>query len=525
MKIQLVLFIVSLTLSARLNAFEYSGRANTWSLYETDDTDATTTAVVKENGTIIGVVVGRDIEIECSKPGRTCEYQKLGSGDLERVTGEISSPNREIVGTKAKDTLLWNLGLDAKANHKQYAAKIHGDFRTSLLGTRQNYGHDRFRLRLTDLYGEYLHKRYLFRAGRQTITPGGILLDGASATYQFGPDHLPDAKGVGLFVGLAPDPISKIFSTDYMTFGTHYRFIPNFAQDSETKFNIEGALIAQTYKGSMNRFYLSTRLHFTPIKNYSLNAYSNLELPWSGEDGSIKSSLLSIQNYWRPRKEWFFSLGLSQFRIDRNLQKEAVQWVTENSAQQARVGNSLDRSHRYRLDFRASYKPFPAVQPFLKFRYERRTFDQDKQFENSSSGSSQLDFALLNRKNAYQGTFGVKLNLIDELITETSGSYIQRFQSRGYMAIQEFTWDPDRNWTATLSGQWVNSERTRSSSFPNGADVLETANDFYAGLGGMYRLRSDLKGILQYDFGNESDQGLGRRTTIHTIYVRLDYTF
>lgn len=515
-----------LTIPPALQAFEYSGRANTWSLYETDDTSSTTIALIRdETGATIGIAVGRDIDIECAKPNRTCEFQKIGTGELERVTGDISSPSREVQGSVGKDTLLWNLGVDAKGSHKNFAGKVHGDFRASLLENRQNYGHDTYRLRLTDLYGEYSRNEYVFRLGRQTIAPGGLLLDGASAIYQFGPDYSQDAKWIGAFAGFSADPISKNFSTDYMSFGTHYRFIPNFSSRSETKLNIEGALIAETYKGSMNRFYLSTRLHFTPIKKYSLVAYSNLELPWSGEDGSIKSSMLTVQNYWRPLKEWFFSLGLSQFRIDRFLQKEAVQWVTENSAQQTRMGDSLDRSHRYRLDFRASYKPFSAAQPYARFRYERRTFDDDKKFNNSDTTEQDLDFSLLNRKNAYQGTFGIKLNLIENLQTDTSGSYLQRFQSRGYVVIQELTWDPELNWSASAYGQWINSERTRDSSVSNGSGVLEKANDIYVGLSGSYRLRNDLKGYLSYEYGNEADQGLGRRITIQTVYLRLDYSF
>jgi hypothetical protein len=508
------------------SALEYSGRANTWSLYETDDTSSTTIALIRdETGTTIGIAVGRDIDVECAKPNRTCEFQKIGTGDLERVTGNITNPSREIQGAVGKDTLLWNLGLDAKATHKNVSGKIHGDFRASLLENRQNYGNDKYRIRLTDLYGEYSRNQYVFRAGRQAITSGGLLLDGASAAYQFGPEHSQDSKWIGVFAGLSADPISKNFSAKFMSLGAHYRFIPNFSANSETKLNIEGALIAETYEGAMNRFYLSTKLQFTPIRKYSLVVYSNLELPWSGEDGSIKSSMLTFQNYWRPAKEWFFSFGLSQFRMDRFLQKEAIQWVTENSAQQARVGDSLDRSHRYRLDFRASYRPFSAAHPYVRFRYERRTFDDDKKFNNSETSEQDLDFSLLNRKNAYQGTFGIKLNLIDNLTTDSSGSYMQRFQSRGYVIVQEVNWDPDLKWSAGAYGQWINSERTRDSSISGGSGIQEKSNDIYIGLSGSYRIRNDLKAYLSYEYGNESDQGLGRRTTIQTVYLRLDHSF
>ena len=507
------------------DAWEYTGRANTWMLYETDDTQSTTVAIVRdENGTTIGLVVGRDIEIECVAP-RTCEYIKLSDKELERVTGDITSPVRESLGAIGKDTLLWNLGLDAKANHKSFSGKVHADIRTSLLSNRQNYGHDKYRFRITDLYGEYAIRDYTLRAGRQAIYPGGILLDGVSGTYQFGPSHLKDSKWVGAFAGLSPDPISKAASTDYLAFGAHYRFIPNFSNESETKFKIDGALIAQTYKGSMSRLYLATQAQFSPIRKYSISLYSNLELPWSGEDGSIKSSMLSIQNHWRPLKEWFFSLGLSQFRIDRLLAKEAIRWATENSAQEARVGDSLDRSHRYRIDLRASYKPLPAVQPYVRLRYERRSFDEDKQRTNPVDGQTELNLSLLDRKNAYQGTFGINLQLFDRLLTETQASYMQRFQSRGTIVFQEITWDPDQDWTVSTFGQWISSERTRSSSLPNGPGILESANDFYAGVGGTYRLKSNLRAQLKYDYGNESDQGLGRRTSIHTGYLRLDYSF
>jgi len=62
--------------------WQYSGRANSWFLYQTDDVSSTTVAVVKSSATreTLGIAVGRDIAVECAKPGVTCEYRKIGEG-------------------------------------------------------------------------------------------------------------------------------------------------------------------------------------------------------------------------------------------------------------------------------------------------------------------------------------------------------------------------------------------------------------------------------------------------------------
>lgn len=512
-------------LSQNVFAFEYSGRVNTWSLFQTDDLSSTRVAVITDDATkqVIGVAVGSDIAIECAVAGRTCTYREIGDTgelDIERITDAGRSKKGEI-----GDTLLWNLGVDAKGSHKDFAGKIQGNFTTSLLNDRSLYGHDKYRFRFTSLYGEYNQDKYRLRLGRQAVT-GGVLLDGASADYFFGPAHARDQKSLGFFAGLAPNPISKHPSKDFITFGPKVQWIPSFSESGDTKLFVESSLVTELYKMKMDRFYLYSRVHFTPIRQFSTILYSTLELPWSGSDGSIKSSLLSFQNFWRPTSRWFFSIGFSQFRIERHLQDEAVRWVTENAAQSTRVGETLDRSQRYRVDARASFKVTPEVQPFVKGRYERRSFDKNKINLNSDPTTpATTNFSLQNQKNAYQGTAGVRLFLFDHLDTETSGTYGQRFQSKFYSLFQSAMWEMNQDWSADAYFQYVSSRRTTDPSRPSGVGLRETATDWYVGIGGSYRFLSDFLAQIRYDLSNEDDAVLDRSLMFHTVLVRIDYSF
>ncbi len=512
----------------QLKGADVSGSLNSWLLYQTDDVDSTTIAIVRnESGVILGIAVGDDIATECAAP-RTCTYQKISGEtrlDLERVTGSFDDIERENQGKIGGDSLLWNLGLNAKAQKKEWAGKIDGNFTTSLMENRALLGHDQYRFRFTNIYGEYQKSKWRLRAGRQHVM-GGALVDGVNADFLMGPSHLQDSRSLGFFAGLAPDPITKGFSKDYLTFGPTLRWIPSFSETSESKVLVESSLISELYKLSVNRFYLFSRVHFTPVRRFSSLLYSNLELPWMGSDGELTSSLLSLHNYWRPNEQWFFTLGFSQFRIDRHLQEQGVRWVTENSSQSARLGETLDRSQRYRVDIRASVKPAPEYQPFVMVRYERRTFDSDKEGSNSDTAQTEVsDLRLLNKKNAYQGSAGVRTFLLENLETETSATYGQRFISKFYSFFQSASWDSPQGWSAQLDLQYVSSKRTPSLSTPNTLGSPESQVDIYAGLGGSYRFLSDFVGHVRYDFAHEDDATLDRGIISHTVLLRADYKF
>lgn len=511
----------------RALAFEYSGRANVWSLYQTDDVSSTTVAIIKETATgkIMGIAVGKDIDIECNQTGRTCEYREIGQGtelDLDRTTNAGVEHKGKIGG----DTMLLNLGVDAKGTHKDFAGKIQGNFTTSVMDNRALFGGDKYRFRFNNLYGEYNQEKYRIRGGRQNVV-GGLLLDGISADYFLGPDHAKDQKLVGIFAGLSPDPIDKMPSKDFLTFGPRVQWIPKFSEEGDTKLFVEAAMITEFFKGDMDRLYLYSKVHFTPVRQFSAMLYSKFELPWKGDDGEFNSSLLSFQTFWRPSTKWFFSAGFTQFRIDRHLQEQAIRWVTDDGSRQAtRVGETLDRSQRYRVDVRTAFKPIPEVEPFLRGRYERRTFDSNKQDLNSDGTTTAAkNLGLLNQKNAYQGTAGLRLFLVDQLETETSGTYGQRYQSRFYSFYQSALWESGQLWSVDGYFQYVSSRRVVSKSSPTAAGLRENATDWYTGGGFSYRFLSDFLAQIRYDFGNEDDAVLDRSITSHTILGRLDYTF
>ena len=521
-----------LSLSTAAHGWTYSGKANTWFLYETDNISSASVALVYDTTTapptLIGVAVGKDISIECAKPNRSCSRRSLEGEELklERVTedanGTIQKDKKAEIGG---DALFYNLGINAKAKHDEWALRAHGNFTTSLMEQRALLGSDKYRFNFYELYGQRTSEKFKATAGRKPIV-GGVLVDGVTADLLLGSGEERDSKTLGLFLGTSPDPISKNPSSKYLSFGSSYRFIPDFSAKSETKFLLEGSLLLETYKGSVNRFNLFNQAHFTPIRSLSFFAYSTLELPWQGDDADIKSTHFSLQAFYRPSVTWNFLLGFSQFRIDRHLQEKAVQWVTDSdSLQSKRVGDSLDRSHRYRIDFRTAYKPLPFLQPFVRLRYERRTFDNSKSFDNAQTDPPGESLTLLNQKNSYQGTTGVRLFFLDRLETETSAGYARRYQSKGYDIFQSAAWESPSGWGVDIYGQLVNSKRTQNNSVPGGVGTSVEADDYYIGLGGSYRFLSDFLGQIRYDLASEQDVQFSDRVSIHTVLLRLDYSF
>jgi hypothetical protein len=534
----LSIFLPVSTLSALTTAGgNLSGRMNAWSLYETNDVDATTVALVYDaTNKFLGVAVGRDIARECAITGRHCTYRKLGGdgAEYEITLDRETDAGTSAIGNIGGDSMLANLGIDTKFEKGDVLAKVSGNFTARMLESRALYGSQRYRPKFSDTFVQYKRERYQMSAGRKTVT-GGVIVDGLTADYFFGPDGNRDSKSIGFFAGLAPDPLSKYPGTDEITFGPTFRFIPEFSNNTDTKLAVESSLVADFYNRpnegyQPNRFYLYTRAHFTPVKTFSVLGLSTLDLPGVGEtDDGFKSTHLSIQTFWRPQPEWFASVAFSQFRIDRFMEPEAVRWVTDSSAQSLRVSDSLDHSQRYRFDIRASYRPFHMFQPYIRVRYERRTFDTNKTSANAAltdATPASTDLSLLGRKDAYRGTAGVRLFFIDDQFeTDSSATYNQRYQSKGWDLYQSFAWESNANWNADTYVQWVSSERNVQNSAQGAAGVIEQAKDFYAGVGGSYRFLSDFLGQIRYDFSSEEDAAFDRRITTHTILGRIDYSF
>jgi hypothetical protein len=522
----LLLIISSLAIFAtNAEALEFKGHANFWNFYQTDDVGSTTVALVyaSDGTTLLGIAVGKDIATECAAP-RICTFRKIGEGGelkLENWTNSGTFPLGNIGG----DSMLTNIGVNGRAQQDAWSGVIDGNFTRLSLDNRALLGREKNRFRFSDLYAQYETKTYQVSLGRKAIQ-AGVIVDGVSGDYYFGPAHALDSKSFGVFAGYAPDPITKSPSQDFFTFGPTFHFIPEFSSAGDTKFLVDSSLVTELYKGDVNRFYLFSRAHFTPIREFSMFAFSTLDLPWSGNDGGLKSTHFSLQNHWHPNEKWFFALGFSQFRIDRYLQEDAVRWVTNGTAQSTRVSDSLDKSHRYRIDFRTSVRLFPEAQPYLRARYERRTFDSNKTFENAApSQSPALDLALLNRKNAYSGTGGLRLFLLENFETDTALTYSQRFQSSGWDAYQSFTYDSPHQWSLDSSFQLISSNRTIDNSVNGAAGTEDHSYDLYAGVGGSYRFLSDFLLQIRYDFSNEDEKVLDRRTTIHSVLTRLDYRF
>jgi hypothetical protein len=508
----------------------FSGHLNTWSLYETDDITSTTVAMVYDSvrNALLGVAVGPDISRECALPNRRCEYRKIGQ-DYELTLERISDSGQQKIGEIGGDTLLSNLGIDAKFDQERWSGKMNGNFTASLLNDRALYGSKKYRPSFMDTYVQYANNRQRFTFGRKSIA-SGVLVDGVTADFLFGPESSKDAKTFGLFAGFSPDPMTKLPGIDSVAFGPTYRFIPDFSSSTDTKLILEGSLVTDLYEGQINRFYLFTRAHFTPVRNLSILGLSTLELPGLGAtDTGFKSSQFFLQTFLRPSPQWFASVSFSQFRIDRFMEPEAVRWVTDDKTQSLRISDSLDRSQRYRFETRVSYRPVQRVQPYFRIRYERRTFDSNKTNANApptATSPAGKELAVLDRKDAYRGTLGLRMYFFDEkLETESTATYNQRFQSKAYDFYQSFTWDSGTNWTTDLYLQWVSSQRNIQNSIPSTPSQASKTIDYYAGIGGSYRFLSDFLAQIRYDFSNEEDLSLADRITSHSILGRLDYSF
>lgn len=517
------------------------GNADAWMLFLTDnfasvsvlevyDTDNCAAENIADLEPLF-VAYGKERDDVSCFDGRCC-LERIIQGD-EIIAERIISSDGEGVSakdTKSGNTLLQSLGLKAEFKSSYFRAFMDGDFRFHLLNSRTLYGSKKYRLHLNDLYAEkdFRLGNQLFQArlGRQSLE-GGVLIDGLRADWAW---NEKKSKTLGVYAGLAPDPRTKHLSHERIAFGLPFHFIPDFAEDSKVKFLFDSNLYVETFKGGLNRFSLFSRSHFTPIPELSLFHYSHLELP-TIKDKSISSSHLSLRAFYRPHKNWILNFGLSQFRIDRYLLASSVQYLTDDgSLQRERVGDRLDQSDRYRVDAKVSYRINRLAQPYIAGRYERRTFDSDKIFlnptpESDPSEPKEENLRLINKKNAYGGDLGLRLNWPKNIDTDTRLSYQKRFQSSFYSLNQNISWIPDEKWFVEGNFQFFRSQREIAASISSQDPTSVKSLDFYVNLGLSYRFRSNISGQIGYDFMSEDDASLEKNIFIHSLLLRFDYRF
>jgi len=522
------------------NDWRFSGRLWTGGLYLMDDFDTQSVIEVYQNlscgnpGTLLKVVYGKEKAAIATECATRCCVQRVLRGDetiAERIisnpsgTGPVVS-NENAIGP----SLIANIGINGDATSRKMAFKVNGEFASSLLNERSLLGHDRYRYKFTDVYFQYKDANrktgYQIRIGRQSPV-AGVLTDGASATFFLGDDGFKESKSLSFFGGLAPNPISKKPKLNQMTFGSYGTFIPNFSRQSDSKLRVESGLVGELYKKKFNRFYLFNRTHFTPIKPVSLMAMMTLDLPATGDDKEVGLNYATLQAYWRPNNRWFVSGGFTQFKIDRYLREESVRWITdEGSKQSIRIGDSLDRSHRYRSDARVSYKAFTFLQPYLKLRHERRSFDNKKTGLNTAGSSpAPQNLSLINKKNSYRLDPGFRVYPIASIETDTSFGFNQRYQSKAYEVFQNVNWSSSKKWAADAYGQVMWSKRLILNSVSTAPAVNVKSTDYYLGTGVSYKFLTDLLGQIRYDFSCEEDDSLGRNIFTHAVWARLDYRF
>lgn len=533
----------ALLISHATPAVDYSGRASASFLYLQDNFSSTSLVEVYEGATCDNpgqldfLVVGSDPAAVTLCAERCCQVRSIGS-DGDTVERQIENPdgsNTSIIErSNGSDSSLYStLGIHADAKKGAYSGEIDGKFRRRWLDPRTTYGSDRNRFRFTKLYGAYedLEAKYPYKIslGRRPVI-GGVLVDGVVGHYYFGPSSNKTSKRVGAFAGLAPDPITRHPSLDYTTFGFDFSYIPDFSSASETKLRLDAGLVSELFKGDWNRLYLFSRAHYTPLRKLSFFYDSTVELPApSGDDKKIDSSRFSLNAIYRPSNRWFLSGGFTQYRIDRFLKEESVRYLTDgDSAQSLRVGETLDRSHRFRFDARASYKVRRFLQPYIKARYERRNFDSNKTFLNVNPNdptNTVSDLALLGDKDSYRASFGFRVFPDIPIETDTQITYRQGYRSKHIDFYQDASYQLHRKWSFDAYFQLFLSERNlRNSVTGNTTETLETT-DFYLGLGAHYKFLSDFAAQIRYDLACEEDPQIENDILIHSALLRLDYKF
>ncbi len=521
------------------STLKYEGRIWTDSIFVMDDFKSQTVIEIYENascsnpGELQKVVFGKERESIASVCDSQCCIEKTLRGNkvvVERIISNADDSDAEITDKyKTGPSLISGVGLDFGMNSNKFGAKVHGNFSSSILDERTMYGHDRYRYYFTEAYGEYKSNKFQVRGGRQSPV-AGVLTDGLDVNFFLGSEGYRESKKIGLFGGLSPNPISKKPSHERMAVGLYGTYIPEFSSKSDTKLRTDSGLIGELYKNKLNRFYLYNRTHFTPIRELSLLGHFTFDLPApSGDDKGFSVNYASLSSYWRPDLRWFASLGFTQFKIDRFLREESVRWLTDEGSQQSdRLGDTLDRSYRYRVDARVSFKPFYFLQPFLKGRYERRTFDENKKGLNQApgaTGSAVDNVVLLNKKNAYRVEAGTRVFPIASVETETSFIFNQRFQSKAYEAYQAVIWQVSKPFSLDAYGQAVWSQRLILNSVASGQSRKSKSTDYYAGLGASYKFVTDLMGQIRYDFSCEDDPSLATNILSHSAWARLEYKF
>lgn len=522
--------------------WKIEGRVHASGLYLQDDFDSQSVLEVysgpvgcADPGTLEQVIFGPEKEQVAALCESQCCRERVLRGDevvAERIISNEDEDDALITDEyDSGPALLASTGIDFQATGGSSTLKTKGNFTSSLLNDRTLIGHRKYRYQFTEAYYQYQKpgSRYRFRLGRQNPV-AGALTDGLSATYFLGDAAFLESQSVSVFGGLAPNPISKHFELDRYTAGVYGTYIPKFSGVSDTKLRYDAGYVAELYKKTKwNRSYLFQKVHFTPVKEISLLGFATVDLPASGDNKEIGLNYSGLQTFWRPDNRWFLSGGFTQFRVDRFLQEESVRWLTDEGSRQAdRVGDTLDRSHRYRFDLRSSFKAFPFLQPHMRLRYERRTFDGNKRVLNLPPGSTATpaeNLSLLNKKNAYRLQPGFRLFPWRSLETETTFTFNQRFQSKAYEVYQSAQYDLHKKWLFDVFGQIVWSKRSIRNSVAATAPSSMSTQDYYAGLGISYKFMSDFLGQIRYDFSCEEDDSLQSDILTHSIWARLDYKF
>ncbi len=228
--------------------------------------------------------------------------------DKAELHGRLSIDDNyssESNSTFSRNFLTTRLRLDAIKLNDAGTLSVHfgGRYRTQLSG--QRYSSLVKPWQVDTLYMEYapVKDRLYLRLGRLTPKEGvGENVDGVNVLLK------RKAYGVGAFAGTKPDPFTGGFDASFTSSGAYayYRRDQLFSNIS---------FVNNTFKGKVDRQYMSGNISFTPIKNTRIFGAFTSDI--NQDSGGMEFTNGFVELSYRPNFNSSVAVGAREFRAIR----------------------------------------------------------------------------------------------------------------------------------------------------------------------------------------------------------------
>ncbi len=228
--------------------------------------------------------------------------------DKAELHGRLSVDDNyssESSSTFSRNYLSTRLRLDATKLNDAGTLSMHfgGRYRTQLSG--QEYSSLVKSWQVDTFYMEYapVKERLYLRVGRLTPKEGvGENVDGVNVLLK------RKNYGVGAFAGTKPDPFTGGFNSDFISSGAYayYRRDQLFSNIS---------FVNNTFKGGVDRQYLSGNISFTPVKNARVFGAFTSDI--NQDSGGMDFTNGFVELSYRPNYKSSVAVGAREFRAIR----------------------------------------------------------------------------------------------------------------------------------------------------------------------------------------------------------------